>query len=67
MVSASMRMVHLGGSALTMIEGVENLVKQVGLPLDEALRMATFTPLAPLDGTRVSVVSRSENCQPHRL
>ena len=43
-----------------MIEGVENLVKQVGLPLDEALRMATLYPLAPLDGTRVSVVSRSE-------
>ena len=34
----------LGGSALTMIEGVENLVKQVGLPLDEALRMATLYP-----------------------
>jgi hypothetical protein len=50
----------LGGSALTMIEGVENLVKQVGLPLDEALRMATLYPLAPLDGTHVSVVSRSE-------
>jgi N-acetylglucosamine-6-phosphate deacetylase len=50
-----------------MIEGVENLVKQVGLPLDEALRMATLYPLAPLDGTHVSVVSRSENCQPHRL
>ncbi|ALP42600.1 N-acetylglucosamine-6-phosphate deacetylase [Aeromonas schubertii] len=34
----------LGGSALTMIEGVENLVKQVGLPLDEALRMAALYP-----------------------
>lgn len=34
----------LGGSALTMIEGVENLVKQVGLPLAEALRMATLYP-----------------------
>ena len=34
----------LGGSALTMIEGVENLVKQVGLPLDEALRMASLYP-----------------------
>lgn len=34
----------LGGSALTMIEGIENLVKQVGLPLDEALRMATLYP-----------------------
>ncbi|HHQ4805611.1 TPA: N-acetylglucosamine-6-phosphate deacetylase, partial [Aeromonas veronii] len=34
----------LGGSSLTMIEGVENLVKQVGLPLDEALRMASLYP-----------------------
>ena len=34
----------LGGSALTMIEGVRNLVEQVGLPLDEALRMASLYP-----------------------
>jgi len=34
----------LGGSALTMIEAVENTVKQVGLPLDEALRMASTYP-----------------------
>ena len=34
----------LGGSALTMIEGVANLVKLVGLSLDEALRMATLYP-----------------------
>ncbi|MGL5031943.1 MAG: N-acetylglucosamine-6-phosphate deacetylase [Aeromonas sp.] len=34
----------LGGSSLTMIEGIENLVKQVGLTLDEALRMATLYP-----------------------
>ena len=34
----------LGGSALTMIEGVCNLVAQVGLPLDEALRMASLYP-----------------------
>jgi N-acetylglucosamine-6-phosphate deacetylase len=34
----------LGGSALTMIEGVQNLVQQVGLPLSEALRMASLYP-----------------------
>lgn len=34
----------LGGSALTMIEGVRNLVQQVGIPLEEALRMASLYP-----------------------
>lgn len=34
----------LGGSALTMIEGVKNLVREVGLPLEEALRMASLYP-----------------------
>ncbi len=34
----------LGGSALTMIEAVENTVKHVGVPLDEALRMASLYP-----------------------
>lgn len=34
----------LGGSALTMIEAVENCVKHVGLSLDETLRMATLYP-----------------------
>ena len=34
----------LGGSALTMIEGVKNLVQMVGLPLTEALRMASLYP-----------------------
>ncbi|NMF86242.1 N-acetylglucosamine-6-phosphate deacetylase [Nodosilinea sp. P-1105] len=34
----------LGGSALTMIEAVKNCVTQVGLPLGEALRMATLYP-----------------------
>ncbi|WP_108650473.1 N-acetylglucosamine-6-phosphate deacetylase [Dongshaea marina] len=34
----------LGGSALTMIEGIQNLVEQVGLPMDEAIRMATLYP-----------------------
>ncbi|WP_039054853.1 N-acetylglucosamine-6-phosphate deacetylase [Enterobacter sp. Bisph1] len=34
----------LSGSALTMIEGVRNLVEYVGIALDEALRMATLYP-----------------------
>lgn len=32
----------LSGSALTMIEAVKNSVEHVGIPLDEALRMATL-------------------------
>lgn len=34
----------LAGSALTMIEGVENLVKHVHINMDEALRMASLYP-----------------------
>jgi N-acetylglucosamine-6-phosphate deacetylase len=34
----------LSGSALTMIEGVRNLVEHCGLALDEVLRMATLYP-----------------------
>ncbi|RPH30496.1 N-acetylglucosamine-6-phosphate deacetylase [Buttiauxella warmboldiae] len=34
----------LSGSALTMIEGVRNLVEHAGIALDEALRMATLYP-----------------------
>ena len=34
----------LGGSALTMIQAIENSVKFVGIALDEALRMATLYP-----------------------
>ncbi len=34
----------LGGSALTMINAIKNTVEQVGIALDEALRMATLYP-----------------------
>lgn len=34
----------LGGSAVTMIESIEQCVKYVGIPLDEAIRMATLYP-----------------------
>ncbi|MDK9765007.1 N-acetylglucosamine-6-phosphate deacetylase [Vibrio sp. D420a] len=34
----------LGGSALTMIEAIQNTVEHAGIALDEALRMATLYP-----------------------
>ncbi|MFQ1013820.1 N-acetylglucosamine-6-phosphate deacetylase [Avibacterium paragallinarum] len=34
----------LGGSAITMMESVENAVKHVGIPLDETLRMCNYYP-----------------------
>ena len=34
----------LGGSGLTMIQGVKNLVEKVEIPLEEALRMASLYP-----------------------
>ncbi|MDY4594316.1 MAG: N-acetylglucosamine-6-phosphate deacetylase [[Pasteurella] aerogenes] len=34
----------LGGSSVTMIKSIENAVKHVGIPLDEALRMANYYP-----------------------
>lgn len=34
----------LGGSALTMNEAISNCVQRVGIPVDEALRMATLYP-----------------------
>src|SRR5690606_32826526 len=35
---------RLAGSALTMLEAVQNTVNMVGLDLEEALRMATLYP-----------------------
>lgn len=34
----------LGGAAITMIESVQNAVKEVGIPLDETLRMCNYYP-----------------------
>jgi len=39
---------RLGGSALTMIEAIANCVNHVGLPLAEALRMASLYPARAL-------------------
>lgn len=41
----------LGGSALTMIEGVRYLINTVGLSVAEALRMASFNPALALGKT----------------
>lgn len=38
----------LGGSALTLIEAIANCVNHVGIPLEEALRMATVYPAQAL-------------------
>ncbi|MGQ0286919.1 N-acetylglucosamine-6-phosphate deacetylase [Pasteurellaceae bacterium 22721_9_1] len=34
----------LGGSAITMIESIRNVVQHVGIPLDETLRMCNYYP-----------------------
>lgn len=34
----------LGGAAITMIESIQNVVQQVGIPLDESLRMCNLYP-----------------------
>ena len=34
----------LGGATITMIESVQNAVKEVGIPLDETLRMCNYYP-----------------------
>jgi N-acetylglucosamine-6-phosphate deacetylase len=39
----------LSGSALTMIKAVQNCVEQIGIPLDEALRMASLYPARAMD------------------
>jgi len=52
----------LGGSALTMIEGVANLVRHVGLPLDEALRMASLYP-----ATAIGVEERLGSIAPGKI
>ncbi len=38
----------LGGSALTMIEAIQNTVEYAGIALDEALRMATLYPASAI-------------------
>lgn len=38
----------LGGSALTMIQAVQNVVEHAGIALDEALRMATLYPASAI-------------------
>jgi N-acetylglucosamine-6-phosphate deacetylase len=47
----------LGGSALTMIEAVANCVRQVGIPLDEALRMASTYPAQAIGAEHLGEIS----------
>ncbi|ALR75980.1 N-acetylglucosamine-6-phosphate deacetylase [[Enterobacter] lignolyticus] len=42
----------LSGSALTMIEGVRNLVEHCGIALDEVLRMATLYPARAIGASK---------------
>ena len=65
----------LGGSALTMLQAVQNCVQQVDLPLAEALRMATLYPARVLGldqqlgriapGYRASLTLFDEQLQAH--
>jgi len=49
----------LGGAALTMIEGVKNLVNHVNLPLEEAVRMATIYPAKAIGvGDRYGLIKK---------
>jgi N-acetylglucosamine-6-phosphate deacetylase len=56
----------LAGSALTMPQAVANCVRHAGLPLDEALRMATLYParLLSMDGEigQISIGARADLC-----
>ena len=45
----------LSGSCLTMLKAVENCVKKVGIPLEEALRMASTYPAKLLKGNNAGV------------
>lgn len=65
----------LAGSCLTMMQAVKNCVQQVGIPLDEALRMASTYPAALAGmgnelgriaaGYRESMVAFDENLEVH--
>lgn len=47
----------LSGSALTMIQSVKNAVNHVGIPLEEALRMASTYPAAFLTGRKLGLIA----------
>jgi N-acetylglucosamine-6-phosphate deacetylase len=47
----------LGGSALTLIEAVAHCVQQVGIPLEEALRMASTYPAAALQRQNLGAIA----------
>lgn len=43
----------ISGAAISLLEGISNCVKYVGIPLDEAIRMATVYPAALLNRTDI--------------
>lgn len=48
----------LSGSALTMMQAVKNMVRQVGTPLDEALRMASTYPAKMLTENKLGKIEK---------
>lgn len=48
----------LSGSALTLLQAVENCVRHVGIPLDEALRMATMYPARVIGADKLGALGQ---------
>lgn len=48
----------LSGSALTLLQAIENSVTKVGIPLDEAIRMATLYPAQVIGRTDIGHLGR---------
>ncbi len=48
----------LSGSALTLLQAVGNCVRHVGIPLDEALRMATLYPARVIAADKLGVLGQ---------
>lgn len=47
----------LSGSALTMVKCLQNLVKEVGVPLEDALRMVSTTPAKAIGDTNLGLIA----------
>ena len=48
----------LSGSALTMLRAIHNCVRHVGIPLAEALRMATLYPASLIQRTDIGIIKQ---------
>lgn len=51
----------LSGSALTMLQAIENCVQQVGIPLPESVRMATLYPARLMGRTDIGNLNKGSN------